>query len=67
MGVNAYRLYLGEIVAFIKVDQQPFPEPLRQYELLARQDLTIVARGLESSKDLQSMIHVLNQSDKKKF
>lgn len=67
MGINAYRLYLGEIVVFIKVDQQPFPEPLRQYELLARQELTIVARGLESSKDLQSMIHVLNQSDKKNF
>ena len=64
MGINAYRLYLGEIVAFIKVDQQPFPEPLRQYELLARQELTIVARGLESSNDLQSMIHALNQSDK---
>jgi hypothetical protein len=47
-----------------KVDQQSFPQPIRQYELLARPELTVVARGLESSKDLKSMIHVLSQSDK---
>jgi hypothetical protein len=64
IGVNAYRLYLGEMVAFIKVDQQPFPQPLRQYELLAKPELTVIARPLEGSKDLSSMIHVLKQSDK---
>ena len=62
-GINAYRLYLGEAVAYIKVDSQPLPNPFRNYALLARPHLTAIARGLEESKDYASMVHTVRQSD----
>lgn len=62
-GINAYRLYLGETIAYIKVDSQPLPTPFRNYALLARPHLTAIARSLEESKDYASMVHTVKQSD----
>ena len=54
-GVNGYRLYLGETVAFIKVDAQPFPPELKLGSLRSQLPLIVVARSMANSKDLQVM------------
>lgn len=53
--VNAYRLYLGKIVAYIKVDQRPFTEPFASLSLRASGPCQIVSRRLAMSKDLNVM------------
>jgi hypothetical protein len=62
-GVNAYRLYLGEVVAYVKVDSQPFTPPLRAHALPTSPVLSLIIRNLEDSKDLKSMIHTVRRSD----
>jgi hypothetical protein len=57
-GVNGYRLYLGENVAFVKVDAQPFPTELRIGSLRSPPPLLVVARSMANSKDL----HVMKQT-----
>ena len=54
-GVNAYRLYLGRIVAYVKVDARPFPVGLRHSSLVHAPALVIVERNMEKSKDLRAM------------
>lgn len=54
-GVNAYRLYLGRMVAYIKVDKQPFRTPFAKLSLQADGPCQIVSRNFSASKDLQVM------------
>jgi hypothetical protein len=61
-GVNAYRMYFGEVVAYIKVDKRPFGSPLKEYILLGGEQVTIIARNFDESKDFQSMIHTAQKS-----
>jgi hypothetical protein len=53
--VNAYRLYLGRVVAYVKVDKREFAEPISSLSLQAGPPCRIVNRRLSRSKDLQAM------------
>jgi hypothetical protein len=55
-GVNAYRLYLGETVAEIKVDRRPFPPGLVELGLRAAPPVRAVVRSFTNSKDLAAMV-----------
>jgi len=63
-GVNAYRIYFGEVVAYVKVDSQLFRSPLREIALLAQESTTLVARSLGKSKDMAAMIRTAKESHK---
>ena len=53
--VKAYRVYLGRVVAYIKVDKQPFREPFSRLSLQAQGPCQVIARSFSQSKDLQAM------------
>lgn len=53
--VNAYRLYLGKVVAYVKVDKRAFMEPFAPLSLQAGPACRIVNRLISSSKDLKAM------------
>ena len=55
-GINAYRFYFGKIVAYIKVDARPFPEPLRRHSLLNAQAVYAISRNFATSSDFKAMI-----------
>ena len=61
-GVNAYRLYLGKLVAVVKVDSQPFPAGLKAVSLRSAPPIRVVARNMRGSKDLQAMLHTARRS-----
>ena len=54
-GVNAYRLYLGKVVAYVKVDQRPFGEPLASLSLQAPGPCRLITRELAGSNDIKAM------------
>ena len=54
-GVNAVRLYLGSVVAYVKVDQRSFPTPISEMVLGKRNTAVMVAREFDESKDLSIM------------
>lgn len=54
-GVNAYRLYLGRTVAYVKVDSRPFPETLAALSLRSGPVIHVISRGMAESKDLAAM------------
>ena len=54
-GVRGYRLYLGKCVAYIKVDQRPFPAGLKASSLREGDQLVLLGRSFERSKDFQAM------------
>ena len=54
-GVNAYRFYFGEFVAYVKVDRRPFPPDLAPFALTASPDVMVASRNFEKSKDLEAM------------
>ncbi len=51
-GVNTYRLYLGEIVAYVKVDKRPFSKPFSMLSLQNGVPFHVVSRNLSTSNDL---------------
>jgi hypothetical protein len=61
-GVNAYRLYLGETVAYVKVDAQPFPERMKAISLRSAPPVLVVARMMADSKDLRAMMRTVHRS-----
>ncbi|MEI6714360.1 MAG: hypothetical protein WCO60_11455 [Verrucomicrobiota bacterium] len=61
-GVDAYRLYLGKLVAFVKVDHQAFPVGLKAVSLRSAPPIRLVARSMRGSKDLQAMLHTARRS-----
>ena len=61
-GVNSYRLYLGEIIAYIKIDSRPFPQQLRSHSLQFGLPVTIVTREMSKSKDLVAMKNTARRS-----
>lgn len=54
-GVNAYRLYLGKVVAYVKFDQLSFSEPFAKFSLRSTGPLRIISRSLAESNDLIAM------------
>ena len=61
-GINAYRFYFGEAVAYVKVDSQPWPSPLCDAALLAQTQLTLIARDIATSSDFAAMVHTVKKS-----
>lgn len=55
--VNAYRLYLGKVVAYIRVDKRPLQAPFSGFSLRAAGPCRIISRRLATSKDLKAMRH----------
>jgi hypothetical protein len=64
-GVNAYRLYLGRVVAYIKVDRRPFAYPLSDLTLGRHEVLSIVQRDFETSKDFAVMAKAARESHRR--
>lgn len=54
-GVNAYRLYLGKVVAYVKFDQRPFSDTFAKCSLRSSEPLRIISRRFATSKDLGAM------------
>jgi len=54
-GVNAYRVYFGRVVAYVKVDSRPFPSPHREVALCQQDHLYVINRDFPTSKDFSAM------------
>ena len=54
-GVNTYRLYLGEVVAYVKVDKRPFSKPFSRLSLQHGAPFHVISRSLATSNDLLAM------------
>lgn len=54
-GINAYRLYLGKVVAYVKVDQRPFNKPFSSLSLRGPGPCRLIQRKLSSSNDIKAM------------
>lgn len=65
-GVNGYRLYLGETVAYVKVDAQPFPEGMKAISLRSALPVLVVARKMADSKDFRAMRNTVHRSHENK-
>jgi len=65
-GVNAYRLYLGETVAYVKVDARPFPERMKTVSLRSAPPVLVVARKMAESKDIRAMKSTVQRSHENK-
>lgn len=61
-GVNAYRLYLGNLIAYVKVDSRPFSPAFRGLSLRSGSVVRVITRAFESSSDLAALIHTARQS-----
>ena len=57
--VNAYRVYLAGVVAYIKVDKRHLPNSLSPLILRKGKPLHIVCRDFESSNDVKAMMAVV--------
>jgi hypothetical protein len=54
-GLNAYRFYFGQTVAYIKVDKRPFARPFDELALCAGPILRVVTRDFLNSKDFHAL------------
>lgn len=54
-GINAYRLYLGKTIAYVKVDKRPFPNKLLVNSLRTAPSVRIVCRDIAKAKDLGAL------------
>jgi hypothetical protein len=62
--IRGYRIYFGEVVAFMKVDAQPFPPDLRAFALRSQTSTTLIARSFRESSDLAAMRYTATESHK---
>jgi len=53
--VNFYRIYLGNYICYVKVDQRPTPGSLQYVQLAPKYPLVVIARNLASSKEFPIM------------
>ena len=54
-GINAYRIYLGHLVAYIKVDRRPFMSPFDALSLRSAPPIWTLVREFAGSKDMAVM------------
>jgi hypothetical protein len=57
-GIHAVRFYFGKVVAYMKVDQRPFPTNVRKFALGRQPNALQFPRQLETSKDFSVMVKV---------
>jgi hypothetical protein len=60
-GVNYYRLYLAEYVAYVKVDQRATPEAFRDWVIGSSSELIVLARDPKKGKDSELMRKMAKQ------
>src|SRR5262249_55778235 len=58
-GINTLRLYIGEFVAYVKVDKRRFDEAFSFFQLREQIPLVVVARPLESSGEFNTTNELL--------
>jgi hypothetical protein len=63
-GVNAYRFYFGDVVAYIKVDKRAFPPELAAIALGRQDRVMLVAREFMSSSDLSAIQETMRRAKK---
>lgn len=63
-GVSAYRFYLGQTVAYIKVDSRPFRMPLNKLVLGASDHVQVVCRDFDGSKDYGALITIVREAER---
>jgi hypothetical protein len=66
-GVNAYRMSLGQMVGYVKVDRRPFPAALAVLALGSDGNaVRVVSRDYLKSNDFKAMVHTvrLNRSNR---
>jgi len=66
-GINAYRLYFGETVAYVKVDRQPFPPKLKAIFLRSAPPVLVVSRTMSVSKEFRVLKHTAQRSHANKL
>jgi hypothetical protein len=54
-GINAYRFYLGRVLAYVKVDIQKVPSDFRDVMMAPGRDLVLIVRDYKTSKDFKAM------------
>jgi hypothetical protein len=54
-GISGFRVYLGRCVAYIKTDKRPFPVGLKPFFLCEGDQVVLLGRSFERSKDFQAM------------
>jgi hypothetical protein len=64
--VNSYRLYLGKVVAYIKVDKRPFESSFANLSLQSAGECRIVSRKLSQSKDLNAVRKTVGAAERNK-
>lgn len=62
-GVNAYRLYLGRIIAYVKMDKRSFRDPLKGLSLQAPGPCHVLSRDLANSNDLRAIKYTVFASE----
>jgi len=59
-GVDAYRLYLGVIAAYVKMDHRPFSYPFAELMLRPERPLMILDRDYDRSQEKQVVLSILS-------
>ncbi|MEI6540663.1 MAG: hypothetical protein WCO86_14250, partial [Planctomycetota bacterium] len=61
-GANFYRLYLGEVTAYVRADNRPFPPALEHHALPSADELVVLARPFDRGQDSATMLSIINAS-----
>jgi hypothetical protein len=60
-GINVVRMYFGRVIAYLKVDQQPFRSPFDEV-MLAPNRLLMLAQEFDGGKDLHAMREIVRMN-----
>jgi len=60
-GVNILRIYLGEFVAYVKLDSRVFPEPYSFFQMREQTTLVVCARNIDVSDEFNKTNEVLQR------
>ena len=64
-GIRFYRLYVGNFIAYVKVDQRPAESPMRDLQLTPDAPLRIVQRTFAESKERCVMRNVVVETERR--
>ena len=64
-GIRFYRLYVGNFIAYVKVDQRPAESPIQDLQLTPDAPLRIVQRSFAESKERCVMRNVVVETERR--
>jgi hypothetical protein len=64
-GIRFYRLYVGNFIAYVKVDQRPAESPIQDLQLTPDAPLRIVQRSFAESKERRVMRNVVVETERR--